>query len=241
MRIVILLDCRRHRAPDTDAITAHLQGLRLPRLIEEGRPHRLTVLRAERKDLSCLNAAANVKMSSAAGRAQIALRNKANIRHSHFPKVTLRVDVDIVKVLFICARYGIVHPHCRLINHDTRALFDANGAHKARASACCADGRIIRHAKLLRTNGIRKLHLIDLVVAAQKCEDKYILLGLIGNRLDRLLDRNPKILSKHGNRMSIGRCHLLKRQCFLRSVIDGTQCRLLITRSIAARITAGNT
>ena len=83
MRIVILLDCRRHRAPDTDAITAHLQGLRLPRLIEEGRPHCLTVLRAERKDLSCLNAAANVKMSSAAGRAQIPLRNKANIRHSH--------------------------------------------------------------------------------------------------------------------------------------------------------------
>ena len=238
---MILLDCRRHRTPDADAVATHLQGLCLARLIEEGCAHRRAVLRAEREDLPCLDAAPDVEMSVLADGAFIAFLHEADVRHRHRAKVALRIHVRIVEVCLVRTGDGIVHPHRRLVDDDMRPLLDADRAHKAGTAARRTDRFLVCHAQLARArNGIRELDFVDLMVTAQECEDECIVLRLIGNRLDRLFDRNLEIFCKQGYRMRSGRCHLLERQHLFVGSVDGTQRRLLVARRIAARITARN-
>ena len=90
---MVLLDRRSHWAADTDSIAAHLQRLRLARSVEKGRIHRLAVLRAECKDLSRLDAAADMKMPASADRALIALHYETDICNRHLTEVTLRIDI----------------------------------------------------------------------------------------------------------------------------------------------------
>ena len=180
-------------------------------------------------------------MPLAAGRAEIPLGDETNIGDCHVGKITDRIDVRIVIVLFVRARDGVLHPHCRLVNDDMRPLLDADGTHKTGASPRCTDGGFIRHAQLASArHGVREFHLVDLVIAAQEGEDEHVLLRLIRYRLDRLFDGNLEELREQCDRARVRGRDLLKGKFRLIRRVEGTQLRLLIARRIAACITAGN-
>ena len=97
----------------------------------------------------------------------IPLFDEADIRHCHRTKVTLRIDIRIVKIRFVRTGNSVVHPHRRLIDDDMRALLDADGTHKTGAAANRTDRLLVRHAQLpCARHGVHELDLVDLVIAA---------------------------------------------------------------------------
>ena len=238
---MVLLNRRCHGASDADAVAPHLHGSRLARLIEEGRPHRLTVFRSKGEDLSCLDAAPDVEMPALTDGTRISLFDETDVRHGHRAEVTLRIDIRIVEIRFVRTGNSVVHPHRRLIDDDMRTLFDTDGTHKAGAAARRTDRLLVRHAQLTcARHGICELDLVDLVVTAQERENEDIVLRLIGDCFDRLFNGDLEVFCKQRNRTRMRGRHLRERQLRLVRCIDRTQCRLFIARRIAARIAAGN-
>ena len=94
--------CIRDRR-DADAIAAHLQELRLPLLVEEGRVHALAVVRAEQEDVADLDAALDLQDALAIGR-RIAGDRVADVGDEvGLGKIAAPVDAGVVEVFGVGA------------------------------------------------------------------------------------------------------------------------------------------
>ena len=95
--VVVLFDGSRDDAADSNAVTPHLDELRLAIDIEKRCAHRLRVKRAEREDVSDFDASDDFQHALAVGRG-IARDHIANIR-DHVGLATVATEIDAAEVI----------------------------------------------------------------------------------------------------------------------------------------------
>ena len=235
----MLLDGRRHRSADADAVAAHEERLLLAVLIKEGRAERLAVLRAELEDLSRLDASRDLNGRTAM-RARIARRHQADICGEDIREIAHGIHTRIMHVDLVCTRNGILYLHDRAVDDDLRALLDADGTHEARDAARCRNRRLIRHAQFKRSYGILQLHIVDFMVAAHESEHESIIFILEGDRLDRLFERHAQEIGNKLDGLAGRRLDLLQRLRLFFGCVDGKKLCLFHVRRIVARRAARN-
>src|SRR4030095_6769045 len=120
--VKILLDRRRDEPCYADAVATHFHRLRFPCFIQESELHRIRILGAQLKDVSYLDAAADLE-NALAVRAGIARHDVADsgdiLRHI---EVASEIETDEMITVFICPTGNIAHYRGRAIEYDRQFL-----------------------------------------------------------------------------------------------------------------------
>src|SRR5690606_3133667 len=129
-RIVVLLDRRSDDPADPDAVATHEHDLRLARIVEHGRAHRLGILRAELEHMADLDAARNRQRAAAIGRG-IAFDDLAQVRDARDARVAFPVRAAVVAVVRIAAAHEIGEHGRIAIDEDRNRIGQADRADEA--------------------------------------------------------------------------------------------------------------
>ena len=140
-------------------------------------------------------------------------------------------------ILLIGTGTGIVHLHDSLVHNNPGALLEADRAYKARAAASRLNHGLVSHPKLdSALDKINDLHIIDLMVTANKCQHQLISICLESHCLDALFQRQAQALCHQLNGVGIRSCHLLQRLHFFLCRPDDIQLRLFIAGCIITAV-----
>ena len=206
--VMVLLDDGAHQAGHAHAVAAHAHGHRLAGLVQHACLHGLGVLVAEFEDMPHLYAALHQEPALAV-RAGVAGLDFAQVLDAVAGDVPLPVEVQQVPAVPVGAGGEVAHCRRRPVHNDRH--FQSLGPQGAGRGADGgadflwageAEGR--RHAlDLLR------LHLAQLMVAAQDQRQEAAVLALGDERLDGLGDGDAMVLHQAGNGLDAGGRKLL--------------------------------